>query len=203
MATAHAGGLNDQLIARATGAAPSTVRDWLARRSAPTGLRAERVSELSALLDRLPRVMSANYIPVWPIKPIEALDDDKPRSPQARRTALSATWATRLASLSRGWRVVGGRRVAGACGAKRSAAVSSHRLLVPQLLGAWRPFIHTRSDSAVVASDRRRSARAASRDDDLTQRSEPEGARARQVCSGSPPKVPAQISSSGRRPAMT
>ena len=74
----RAGGLNDELIARATGAARSTVRDWLSRRSAPTGMRAERVGELSALVDRLPRVMDPAYIPVWLVKPIEALDDDKP-----------------------------------------------------------------------------------------------------------------------------
>lgn len=87
MATAYAdeavrlrreGRLNDEMIARATGAARSTVRDWLARRSAPTGVRAERVGELSAIVDRLPRVMRPDYIPVWLAKPIEALDDEKP-----------------------------------------------------------------------------------------------------------------------------
>jgi|SRR5215207_10107244 hypothetical protein len=72
------GGLNDELIARATGAARSTVRDWFAHRSAPTGRRAERVGELSAIVERLPRVMRPEYIPVWLTKPIEALDDDKP-----------------------------------------------------------------------------------------------------------------------------
>jgi hypothetical protein len=72
------GHLNDEMIARATGAARSTVRDWLARRSAPTGLRAERVGELSAIVDRLPRVIRPDYIPVWLAKPIEALDDEKP-----------------------------------------------------------------------------------------------------------------------------
>jgi hypothetical protein len=72
------GGLNNEMIARATGAAPSTVRDWFARRSAPTGRRAERVGELSAIIDRLPRVMRPEYIPVWLIKPIEALNDEKP-----------------------------------------------------------------------------------------------------------------------------
>jgi len=71
-------GLNDELIARGTGAARSTVRDWLARRSSPTGVRAERVGELSAIVDRLPRVMRPEYIPVWMTKPIEALDDEKP-----------------------------------------------------------------------------------------------------------------------------
>ncbi len=74
----HAGGLSVELIAHATGAARSTVRDWLIGRSVPRGPRAERVSELSALLDRLPRVMSANSISAWLIQPIEALDDDKP-----------------------------------------------------------------------------------------------------------------------------
>ncbi|MEA2392645.1 MAG: hypothetical protein QOJ82_536 [Solirubrobacteraceae bacterium] len=72
------GRLNDEMIARGTGAARSTVRDWLARRSSPTGLRAERVGELSAIVDRLPRVMRPEYIPVWLAKPIEALDDEKP-----------------------------------------------------------------------------------------------------------------------------
>src|SRR3954454_12167562 len=71
------GHLNDEMIARATGAARSTVRDWLARRSAPTGLRAERVGELAAIVDRLPRVMRTEYIPVWLAKPIEALGDEK------------------------------------------------------------------------------------------------------------------------------
>ena len=58
-------GLDDAMIARATGAARSTVRDWFARRSAPTGARAERLGELSAIVDRLPRVMRVDYIPVW------------------------------------------------------------------------------------------------------------------------------------------
>jgi uncharacterized protein (DUF2384 family) len=70
--------LSDALIGRATGAARSTVRDWFAHRSSPTGVRAERVGELSSIVDRLPRVMDADYIPVWLTKPIEALDDEKP-----------------------------------------------------------------------------------------------------------------------------
>ena len=72
------GHLSDQLIARATGPARSTVRGWLARRSEPTGARAERVAELSSLIERLARVMRAEYIPVWMTKPLEALDDEKP-----------------------------------------------------------------------------------------------------------------------------
>jgi hypothetical protein len=78
------GRLSDRQIGAATGAAPSTVRDWLARRSAPTGARAERVAELAAIVERLPRVMQPDYIPVWLAKPIEALDDDKPLDVIAR-----------------------------------------------------------------------------------------------------------------------
>jgi hypothetical protein len=70
--------LSDDLVSRGTGAAPSTVRDWFARRSSPSGARAERLVELSAIVDRLPRVMDPDYIPVWLTRPIEALDDEKP-----------------------------------------------------------------------------------------------------------------------------
>jgi transcriptional regulator with XRE-family HTH domain len=76
--------LSDRQIARATGAAPSTVRSWLNGRSTPTGERAERVAELSALVSRLTRLVDADYIPVWMTKPIEALDDEKPIDVLAR-----------------------------------------------------------------------------------------------------------------------
>lgn len=72
------GHLSDQLIARATGAARSTVRGWLALRSEPTGQRAERVAELSAIVERLARVMHPEYFPVWLTKPLEALNNEKP-----------------------------------------------------------------------------------------------------------------------------
>ena len=81
----HEGGhLSDRQIARATGAAPSTVRSWLNGRSAPTGARAEGVAELSARVSRLRRVVDADYIPVWMTKPVEALDDEKPIDVLAR-----------------------------------------------------------------------------------------------------------------------
>ena len=85
------GHLNDDLIARATGAARSTVRAWLGRRTSPSGRRADRVVELSAVVERLARVVDDEYIPVWLTKPIEALDDEKPidliRRGQYRRVA--------------------------------------------------------------------------------------------------------------------
>jgi len=70
--------LSDAQIGGAVGAAPSTVRDWFAGRSSPSGKRAERVAELAEIVDRLARVIEPEYIPVWLSKPIEALDDRKP-----------------------------------------------------------------------------------------------------------------------------
>jgi uncharacterized protein (DUF2384 family) len=70
--------LSDAQIGRAVGAAPSTVRDWFALRSSPSGRRAERVAELAEVVDRLARVVDPEYIPVWLSRPIEALDDRKP-----------------------------------------------------------------------------------------------------------------------------
>ena len=85
------GRLSDVQIGRAVGAAPSTVRDWFAGRSSPTGTRSERVAELAEIVDRLARVIDVEYIPVWLSKPIEALDDRKPldviASGKARRVA--------------------------------------------------------------------------------------------------------------------
>lgn len=39
---------------------------------------AERLTELSAIVDRLVRVMQATYVPVWMRKPVPLLADDKP-----------------------------------------------------------------------------------------------------------------------------
>lgn len=71
-------GLTDADIARATGAAPSTARAWLEGTHKPTGERAERLIELSALVERLQRVMDSSYISEWLRRPIEALDGRKP-----------------------------------------------------------------------------------------------------------------------------
>ncbi len=71
-------GLTDRLIATATGAKPSTVRGWLAGRSEPTGVRAQRLIELSEMVRRLARVLSADSIALWLQRPVLALDDEKP-----------------------------------------------------------------------------------------------------------------------------
>jgi hypothetical protein len=65
-------------IARATGADETTVRAWLRGARSPSGARAERLAELSAIVERMVRVMEPSYVPVWLRKPIPLLDDDKP-----------------------------------------------------------------------------------------------------------------------------
>ncbi len=71
-------GLTDDDLARATGAARSTARAWLAGRSSPTGERAERLIELLAIVERLEQLIKPDYIPIWLRKPVPALDEDKP-----------------------------------------------------------------------------------------------------------------------------
>lgn len=70
--------LSDADLARATGAAQSTSRAWLNGSRSPTGERAERLIELSALVERLERLMEPDYITIWLRRPVPALDDEKP-----------------------------------------------------------------------------------------------------------------------------
>lgn len=64
-------------IARGTGADETTVRAWLREERSPSGERADRLVELSSLVERLVRVMAATYVPVWLRKPIPMLDHEK------------------------------------------------------------------------------------------------------------------------------
>jgi transcriptional regulator with XRE-family HTH domain len=72
------GHLTEADIARAAGVAPSTARSWLAGTRSPSGERAERLIELSAMVERLANVIRPEYIAIWLRKPVPALDDDKP-----------------------------------------------------------------------------------------------------------------------------
>ena len=72
------GRLSTADIARATGADDSTVRAWVNETRSPSGERAERLAELSSVVERLTRVIDADYIPVWLRKPNPLLDDEKP-----------------------------------------------------------------------------------------------------------------------------
>jgi uncharacterized protein (DUF2384 family) len=71
-------------IARATGAGVSTAGAWMRLTRAPRGEHAERLAELSAIVERLARVIEPDYIPVWLYKPVLALDDEKPIDVLAR-----------------------------------------------------------------------------------------------------------------------
>ncbi len=72
------GGLETSDIARATGADKTTVRAWTRGSRSPSGNYAERLGELSAMVERLAVVVRREYIRSWLIKPNQALDDDKP-----------------------------------------------------------------------------------------------------------------------------
>lgn len=72
------GHLTPKDIARATGTDETSARAWIREERSPSGERAERLAELSSIVDRLVRVMQPEYIPVWMRKPIPLLDDDKP-----------------------------------------------------------------------------------------------------------------------------
>jgi uncharacterized protein (DUF2384 family) len=65
-------------IAVAVGAQPATVNAWARATRRPTGAKRTRFLELVSLIDRLERVMSASYVPLWLIKPVPALDDRRP-----------------------------------------------------------------------------------------------------------------------------
>jgi hypothetical protein len=75
---AETGHLTVPDISRATGAHETTVRAWLRDDRSPSGAHAERVAELSAIVERLAHVIDPAYIPVWMRKPIALLNDDKP-----------------------------------------------------------------------------------------------------------------------------
>jgi uncharacterized protein (DUF2384 family) len=65
-------------IAWATKADESTVRAWIRGDRSPSGTRAERLAELSAIVERAVNLMQAEYVPVWMRKPVGLLDDRKP-----------------------------------------------------------------------------------------------------------------------------
>lgn len=72
------GNLSTADIARGTGCDESTVRAWLNDTRSPGGARAERLVELSSIVERLTHLMSADYVPVWLRKPNQLLADEKP-----------------------------------------------------------------------------------------------------------------------------
>lgn len=72
------GNLTASHLAAATGGDPSSARRWLHGTRTPSGQHATRALELVSIVERLAQVMDTAYIPVWLIKPIERLDDQRP-----------------------------------------------------------------------------------------------------------------------------
>jgi len=57
--------LSEVQIARATGVEQETVRAWLERRQAPSGVHAQRVAELVAFVEEMARNLSGNALADW------------------------------------------------------------------------------------------------------------------------------------------
>jgi hypothetical protein len=72
------GHLSDRDIARATGAGVGTVGAWLRRTRSPRGERAERLADLSSIVERLAPGHRSGLHPCWLPKPAPALHDEKP-----------------------------------------------------------------------------------------------------------------------------
>ena len=70
--------LTDADIARATATSPGTVAAWRTGRQDPRGVRARRLVELSALVERLAGVIQADYVPVWLNKPLPRFEHRAP-----------------------------------------------------------------------------------------------------------------------------
>lgn len=73
------GQLTGAEIARATGVKNATVRAWLNQTRSPSrGQAAERLLELSSIVERLARVMKPAYISTWLRRPNRGLQHQKP-----------------------------------------------------------------------------------------------------------------------------
>lgn len=73
------GDLTGPEIARATGVKDATVRAWLSRTRSPSrGKAAERLLELSSIVERLSKVLETRYIAAWLRKPNPGLNHRKP-----------------------------------------------------------------------------------------------------------------------------
>ena len=76
--------LTHEDIARATGVRVNTVRAWLRHTQRPTGNQADRLAELSAIVERLAQSLEPDAIGTWLRQPLALLDDDKPLDVLAR-----------------------------------------------------------------------------------------------------------------------
>ena len=75
---AREAGLEPSDIAIATGSDTTTVASWMASRRSPTGERRTRLIDLLATIERASGVMDPKYVPIWLIRPVKSLDDERP-----------------------------------------------------------------------------------------------------------------------------
>ena len=78
LAVRHVGGLSARQIAQTIRVRPTTVSGWLTGRGTLTELQAERLLELSTVVERLARLLDSASIPIWLNTPIPALGGEKP-----------------------------------------------------------------------------------------------------------------------------
>lgn len=70
--------IGDADVARATGAAPERVREWLQDLGAPSAREAKRIRELAGIVARLTTVMKPDFIAQWLRSPLTALSGEPP-----------------------------------------------------------------------------------------------------------------------------
>jgi hypothetical protein len=70
--------LSEQDIARATGAEPATVRQWIERKAAAMGVEANRLAELIAVVEEMALNIERDSIQEWLRDGIPALEGETP-----------------------------------------------------------------------------------------------------------------------------
>lgn len=70
--------VSEEDVARATGAELTTVRQWIERKAAPTGVEANRLAELIAVIEEMALNIHPDGIPEWLGQDVPALEGEAP-----------------------------------------------------------------------------------------------------------------------------
>ncbi len=70
--------VSEEDVARATGAELTTVRQWIERKAAPTGVKANRLAELIAVVEEMALNIHPDGIPEWLGQDVPALEGEAP-----------------------------------------------------------------------------------------------------------------------------
>ena len=71
-------GMSDRVVARATGARPDAVRDWIDGRATPAPGEAERLSALASIAERLTPLVKRGHLVAWLATANPTLGGDAP-----------------------------------------------------------------------------------------------------------------------------